>query len=48
MINKTNEKEIWKIIDYKNIKSDMYSVSNYGNIKNIKTDQMLHPWKGKN
>lgn len=48
MNNSNHEKEIWKVIDYKNIKSDMYSVSNYGNIKNIKTNQMLNPWKGKN
>lgn len=26
----------------------MYSISNYGNIKNILTGNMLHPWKCKN
>ena len=43
-----NEEEKWTFIDYKNIKPKMYAVSNFGNIKNVKSDNKLTPWKGKN
>ncbi|MBO4736598.1 MAG: HNH endonuclease [Paludibacteraceae bacterium] len=35
--------EIWKPIVYRNIKPDMYEVSNYGNFRNIKTNHVLKP-----
>lgn len=40
--------EIWCEVKYKNIKPDMYEVSNYGGLRNIKTGKKLHPWIGKN
>ena len=41
-------KEEWKNVVYLDVKRDMYSVSNYGNIMNIKTNKKLHPWKAVN
>lgn len=39
-------KEEWKPLKYKNVKP-MYSVSNYGGLKNTITNTILHPWKSK-
>lgn len=41
-------KEIWKIINYKKVKKNMYSISNKGRIKNIITKKILKPWKSTN
>ena len=35
--------EIWKPVIYRNIKPDMYEVSNRGNFRNIKTNHVLKP-----
>ena len=35
--------EIYKNIDISDVKDNMYSVSNYGNIKNNKTGHILKP-----
>lgn len=37
------EDEIWKPLRYFRIKRDMYEVSNYGRIRNIKTNKILKP-----
>ena len=40
--------EEWKVVNYKNIKPNTYSISNYGRLRNICTNKDLHPWKCKN
>lgn len=35
--------EIWKPLIYKIVKPDMYEISNYGNIRNIRTGKLLSP-----
>lgn len=37
--------EIWRVVKYRDIKDDMYAVSNYDGLQNIKTGKMLHPWR---
>ena len=39
----TNEK--WKYVVFPNVKDKMYSISNFGNIRNNYTKQLLTPWK---
>lgn len=38
------EKEIWKPVVYRDIKPDMYEVSNLGNFRNIKTKHTMTPY----
>ena len=38
----------WRPVIYRDIKPDMYMVSNFGDLYNRKTKKHLHPWKGKN
>lgn len=40
--------ERWKTIKFRNVKDNMYQISDFGNLRNIKTNTNLHPWKGKN
>lgn len=35
-------------MNIKNVKTNMYEVSNYGRIRNIKTNKLLNPWLGIN
>lgn len=37
-----NNTEIWRDINYKNVCPDMYEVSNLGNVRNKKTQKILH------
>ena len=43
-----NDCELWKVVKFKNVKENMYEVSNFGNLRNRRTDTVLHPWIGKN
>ena len=36
-----NDTEVWKPVIYRDIKPDMYEVSNFGNFRNIKTKHMM-------
>lgn len=40
--------ETWRKVIYKDVKTDMYMVSNLGKVKNVLTDTELHPWTGNN
>lgn len=42
------KEEIWCLVNYLNIKTNMYAVSNYGRLRNIITQKELHPWLCKN
>ena len=42
-----DEKEQWKVVKIPHIKHRMYSISNFGHIRNNKTKNLLKPWKNK-